>query len=90
MVRPVIQNASKAAELIGSLEQTNMNIRCPDGGNGGSDRLKFSHSGEWALHRCSCASVEYQSLREKKVCVGSAPAPTLGPNVQPPLPCCRT
>lgn len=45
MVRPVVQNASRAAELIGSLEQTTMNIRCPDGGSGGSSHLKFSHSG---------------------------------------------
>ena len=43
MVRPVRQRASGAAELIGTLEQCNMSIRCPDGGAGGSRRLKFTH-----------------------------------------------
>ena len=32
MARPVRQTASGAAELLGSLEQHNMAIRCPDGG----------------------------------------------------------
>ena len=43
MVRPVRQLVSGAAELIGGLEQHNMNIRCPDGGPGGSRTLKFTH-----------------------------------------------
>lgn len=43
MVRPVRQLASGAAELIGSLEQHNMAIRCPDGGSGGSQTLRFTH-----------------------------------------------
>lgn len=43
MVRPVRQAASKAAELLGTLEQCSMNIRCPDGGSGGSRNLKFTH-----------------------------------------------
>lgn len=45
MVRPVRQILSGAAELIGSLEQCHMSIRCPDGGPGGSKRLKFTHTG---------------------------------------------
>ncbi|KAL6767395.1 hypothetical protein ACKKBF_B35095 [Auxenochlorella protothecoides x Auxenochlorella symbiontica] len=44
MVRPVRQILSGAAELIGSLEQCHMSIRCPDGGPGGSKRLKFTHT----------------------------------------------
>ena len=43
MIRPVRQIASGAAEFIGSLEQHNMSIRCPDGGPGGSRTLKFTH-----------------------------------------------
>lgn len=45
MIRPVRQIASGAAEMIGTLEQNNMNIRVPDGGEGGSKRLKFTHTG---------------------------------------------
>ncbi|KAL4423560.1 hypothetical protein ABPG77_004600, partial [Micractinium sp. CCAP 211/92] len=44
MIRPVKQIASGAAEMIGTLEQNNMNIRVPDGGEGGSKRLKFTHT----------------------------------------------
>ncbi|KAL0055264.1 hypothetical protein WJX82_009622 [Trebouxia sp. C0006] len=44
MMRPVKQNSSQAPELIGSLEQYNMSIWCPDGGVGGSRNLKFTHS----------------------------------------------
>lgn len=43
MVRPVRQLASGASELVGSLEQCNMNIRCPDGGSGGTKSAKFTH-----------------------------------------------
>lgn len=43
MVRPVRQLGSKALELIGTLEQHNMSIKCPDGGYGGSPSLNFSH-----------------------------------------------
>lgn len=46
MVRPVKQILSGAAELIGTLEQGHMSIRCPDGGPGGSKRLKFTHTGK--------------------------------------------
>ena len=49
MVRPVRQLSSGAAELIGSLEQHNMNIRCPDGGPGGSKNLRFTHE-EFSTH----------------------------------------
>ena len=45
MVRPVKQIASGAAELIGTLEQNNMSIRVPDGGEGGTKGLKFTHTG---------------------------------------------
>ena len=44
MIRPVRQIASKAAEFVGTLEQSFMSIRCPDGGAGGSKGLRFSHS----------------------------------------------
>ena len=43
MIRPVRQLASGAAEMLGTLEQHNMSIRCPDGGKGGSRRLCFTH-----------------------------------------------
>ena len=43
MVRPVRQRLTKAIEYIGSLEQSVMSIRCPDGGTGGSTGLGFSH-----------------------------------------------
>lgn len=48
MVRPVKQIASGAAEMIGSLEQNNMAIRVPDGGEGGSKGLRFTHTGAGA------------------------------------------
>ncbi|PSC76790.1 DNA-directed RNA polymerase I subunit 2 isoform X1 [Micractinium conductrix] len=54
MIRPVKQIASGAAEMIGSLEQNNMNIRVPDGGEGGSKRLKFTHA---EFHTSSMLSV---------------------------------
>lgn len=44
LIRPVRQIASGAAELVGSLEQCNMNIRVPDGGAGGSRGLRFTHT----------------------------------------------
>jgi DNA-directed RNA polymerase I subunit RPA2 len=44
VARPVRQLASGAAELVGSLEQCHMNIRCPDGGAGGSRGLRFTHA----------------------------------------------
>jgi DNA-directed RNA polymerase I subunit RPA2 len=43
MMRPVRQRASKATELIGSLEQSVLSIHCPDGIEGGSKGLKFTH-----------------------------------------------
>ena len=46
MIRAVRQIASGAAEMIGSLEQNNMAIRMPDGGEGGTKGLKFTHAGE--------------------------------------------
>ena len=49
MARPVRQTASGAAELLGSLEQHNMAIRCPDGGAGGSRGLRFTHEGGWGV-----------------------------------------
>lgn len=45
MIRPVKQIASGAAEMLGTLEQNNMAIRVPDGGEGGSKGLKFTHAG---------------------------------------------
>ena len=47
MVRPVRQSASGAAELIGTLEQNNLSIRMPDGGQGGTKGLRFTHAGGW-------------------------------------------
>ncbi|EFN59491.1 hypothetical protein CHLNCDRAFT_138110, partial [Chlorella variabilis] len=44
MIRAVRQIASGAAEMIGSLEQNNMAIRMPDGGEGGTKGLKFTHA----------------------------------------------
>lgn len=46
MIRPVKQLASGAAEMIGTLEQTTLRIRCPDGGAGGSQGIRFTHAGE--------------------------------------------
>ena len=43
MMRPVKQTSTLAAELIGTLEQFNMNIACPDGGFNGSPGLPFTH-----------------------------------------------
>ena len=45
MIRPVMQLASGAAEMIGTLEQCNMAIRVPDGGTGGSRNMRFTHAG---------------------------------------------
>lgn len=45
MIRPVKQMASGAIEWIGTLEQCHMAIRCPDGSDGGSKQLKFTHTG---------------------------------------------
>jgi hypothetical protein len=45
MIRPVKQIASGAAELIGGLEQNTMSIRMPDGGEGGTKGLRFTHTG---------------------------------------------
>lgn len=49
MIRPVRQVASRAAELLGTLEQCNMSIRCPDGSSGGSRFLRFTHE-EFSTH----------------------------------------
>ncbi len=43
MIRPVRQLRSAAIELLGTLEQGNMSIRCPDGGHGGSPGMAFTH-----------------------------------------------
>ena len=43
MMRPVRQIASKSTELIGTLEQSVLDIHCPDGSQGGSTGLKFTH-----------------------------------------------
>eukprot|EP00201_Polytomella_parva_P019467 CAMPEP_0175041304 /NCGR_PEP_ID=MMETSP0052_2-20121109/1831_1 /TAXON_ID=51329 ORGANISM="Polytomella parva, Strain SAG 63-3" /NCGR_SAMPLE_ID=MMETSP0052_2 /ASSEMBLY_ACC=CAM_ASM_000194 /LENGTH=1341 /DNA_ID=CAMNT_0016303785 /DNA_START=27 /DNA_END=4052 /DNA_ORIENTATION=+ len=43
MTRPVLQIGSGALEMIGSLEQCNMAIQCPDGGAGGTPGLDFTH-----------------------------------------------
>lgn len=43
LVRPVRQLRSAAIELLGSLEQANMSVRCPDGGHGGSPGMVFTH-----------------------------------------------
>lgn len=88
MVRPVVQNASRAAELIGSLEQTTMNIRCPDGGSGGSANLKFSHSG---ASRCAGDDDRGRALRPsgafaRRAC--SVPAPRSPPPFLSPFSSC--
>ncbi|KAK9786393.1 hypothetical protein WJX73_005626 [Symbiochloris irregularis] len=46
MHRPVTHLASGMRELIGSLEQSHLNVRCPDGGLGGSKGLVYSHAEE--------------------------------------------
>lgn len=43
MIRPVRQRPSKSIEFIGTLEQSMMSIYCPDGVDGGSRGLKFTH-----------------------------------------------
>ena len=43
LIRPVRQIHSGATELIGAMEQHTMNIRCADGGPGGSELLEFTH-----------------------------------------------
>lgn len=44
MMRPVTHLGTGSPELIGTLEQNNMHIRCPDSGAGGSPGLAFSHA----------------------------------------------
>lgn len=44
LLRPVKQLNSGKIELIGSLEQVFMSVRCPDGGAGGSENLAFTHA----------------------------------------------
>ena len=44
MLRPVRHLASGGWELIGTLEQSNLDIHCPDGGSGGSPGLSFTHA----------------------------------------------
>jgi DNA-directed RNA polymerase I subunit RPA2 len=44
MLRPVRHLASGGLELIGTLEQSNLDIHCPDGGSGGSPGLTFTHA----------------------------------------------
>ena len=43
MVRPVRQTGTGRLELVSSLEQAFMAIKCPDGGAGGSERFEFTH-----------------------------------------------
>ena len=43
MARPVAQLTSGKQELIGTIEQPNLHIQCPDGGEGGSLGLPFTH-----------------------------------------------
>ncbi|KAJ9526230.1 hypothetical protein QJQ45_009710 [Haematococcus lacustris] len=49
MMRPVRQCGSGRVEMIGTLEQSCLAIRCPDGGIGGSPSLAFSHQELGAL-----------------------------------------
>jgi hypothetical protein len=44
MVRPVKQLLGGGLELLGTLEQSNLDILCPDGGAGGSPGLDFTHA----------------------------------------------
>ena len=44
MVRPVRQLLGGGLELLGTLEQSNLDILCPDGGAGGSPGLEFTHA----------------------------------------------
>ncbi len=44
MLRPVRHLASGGLELIGTLEQSCLDIHCPDGGSGGSAGLAFTHA----------------------------------------------
>ena len=43
LMRPVKQGGSKAIEMIGTLEQCSLSIKCPDGDHGGSASLSFTH-----------------------------------------------
>lgn len=43
-VRPVLQLLGGAPELVGTLEQAYTDIRCPDGGAGGSAGLAATHA----------------------------------------------
>eukprot|EP00798_Chlamydomonas_sp_ICE-L_P010691 gene10691-12383_t len=54
MIRPIRQVKSGALEFLGTLEQSNMSIRCPDGGAGGSSGLNFTHE---ELHAGAMLSV---------------------------------
>lgn len=44
MSRPVLQTGSGAVEMLGTLEQLHLAIRCPDGGAGGTPGLAFTHA----------------------------------------------
>lgn len=43
MMRPVVQSGSGLVEMIGTLEQSTLDIACQDGGTGGSPGLNFTH-----------------------------------------------
>lgn len=43
MMRPVRHLETGAIEMLGTLEQNNMHIQCPDSGEGGSPGLQFTH-----------------------------------------------
>jgi len=43
LMRPVKQVGKKAIEMIGTLEQCSLSIKCPDGEHGGSASLSFTH-----------------------------------------------
>ncbi|CAL5224064.1 g6689 [Coccomyxa viridis] len=43
MMRPVLQTGTGARELIGTLEQIDLNIRCPDGSEQAGDEALYSH-----------------------------------------------
>lgn len=54
LIRPVTNLRTGMVELLGSLEQHNMAIRCPDGGAGGSPGLVFTHA---ELHAMAMLSI---------------------------------
>ncbi len=43
LIRPVRQVATRRREMIGPLEQVSLDIRCPDGGPGGSAGVQHTH-----------------------------------------------